>query len=99
MIATVMRIMMIRNDTRSQFCCLISFGKVKADSAGPDNADNGRRSRIRFEVVEHLTQDDRQHLRNDAKPNLMQRRTSGRGHAVNRLGVGRLDGLREQLAE
>ena len=73
--------------------------EIEPDAAGADDADDGRGAGVRFDVVEHLAGDHRQHLRDQAEADLVQLAAAQRGHALDRLAVGGLDGFGIELAE
>ena len=52
-----------------------------------------------LDEIEHLSGDNRQHLRHQAEAYFLQRIAAGRPDALNLLFVGSLDRLREQFAE
>ena len=75
------------------------LGQLQADAARADDADDGGRAGIRFDEIEHLPRDDRQHLRHQAKAYFMQRVAAGSPDALDLLPVGGLDRLGKQFAE
>src|SRR5258708_36803060 len=49
------------------------LGQLQADAARADDTDDRRRAGILLDKVEHLARDDRQHLRHQAKADLVHR--------------------------
>src|SRR3954454_10950495 len=75
------------------------LGQLQADTAGPDDADDGGGAGIRFDEIEHLPRDDRQHLWHQAEAYLMHRVAAGSPDALDLFPVGGLDRLGKQFAE
>src|SRR4029453_9547567 len=53
------------------------FGELQADAARADNPDDGGRAGIRFDEIEHLPRDNRQHLGHQAEAYFVQRVDAG----------------------
>src|SRR5262249_46161540 len=75
------------------------FGKVQPDAAGTDDADDRRRTRVRFKIVEHLACHHRKDLGDQSEAHRLKLRAAGGGDALDRLLVGGLDRLGEHFAE